>query len=203
VHDDRGQPLGSVFAQCVSTILGQVRLLRQIASEFSNFAGEPQSRPEAVALPALLASLVEPYRLGLAGRITLRVDAPEDLPAILADRTLLSRALTNLIENAIQAMPGRGELAIAATRDDDRVRMTVADTGVGMDEATAARAFEPYFSTKTGGSGLGLANARRNIEMSGGTVELSSTPGVGTRITITLPVAAPPAASAGAPAPAR
>ena len=70
------------------------------------------------------------------------------------------------------------------------VSLTLQDTGVGMDDAARTRAFEPYFSTKTGGSGLGLANAKRNIEVCGGTIELASTPDVGTRITVRLPVAA-------------
>ncbi len=64
--------------------------------------------------------------------------------------------------------------------------MTVADTGVGMDEAALARAFEPFFSTKTGGSGLGLANARRSVELQGGTIALASAPGVGTTVTISV-----------------
>ena len=87
-----------------------------------------------------------------------------------ADRTLLSRALTNLVENAIQAMPAGGTLQIAGAARGHDVVLSVTDTGVGMDADAAARAFEPYFSTKTGGSGLGLANARRNIETCGGTI---------------------------------
>jgi two-component system sensor histidine kinase AtoS len=76
--------------------------------------------------------------------------------------------------------------------------MVISDSGVGMDAVAVERAFEPYFSTKTAGSGLGLANAKRNIELSGGTISLVSTPGVGTTVTITLPAAPPPAAPAGA-----
>ncbi len=82
--------------------------------------------------------------------------------------------------------------------------LRLTDTGVGMDAAALARAFEPYFSTKTGGSGLGLANARRHIELGGGTVAIASTPGAGTTVTVSLPLAeAPPAASAGGSSPSR
>ena len=111
-----------------------------------------------------------------------------DLPAVTADRTLLSRAFTNLIENALQAMPGGGELRLVVARQENSIRLDVTDTGVGMDEEGVQRAFEPYFSTKTAGSGLGLANARRNIEMCGGTVTLTSAPGNGTTVTVTLPI---------------
>jgi signal transduction histidine kinase len=183
-----------------------VRLLRRIASEFANFAGEPTPRLEAIDLHALVDGIVGPYRLGLAGRVTFHVDLPADFPAIRGDRTLLSRALTNLVENAVQAMPTGGELSVSGRRDNDgMVEVTIADTGVGMDETAVARAFEPYFSTKTSGSGLGLANARRNIELIGGRITLASEAGRGTTITVRLPVApaAPPDAAASAPAPFR
>jgi signal transduction histidine kinase len=206
VHEDHGRPLGAVFDQCVETVLGQVRLLRRIASEFANFAGEPTPRLEAIDLHALVDAIVGPYRLGLAGRVTFRVDLPADVPAVRGDRTLLSRALTNLVENAVQAMPTGGEMLVSGRQaPDGMVEMTIADTGIGMDEIAVARAFEPYFSTKTSGSGLGLANARRNLELIGGRITLASEAGRGTTITVRLPVApaAPPDAAASVPAPSR
>ena len=80
--------------------------------------------------------------------------------------------------------------------DGTTVSVIFEDTGVGMDETAARRAFEPYFSTKTAGSGLGLANAKRNIELSGGSIALTSRLGEGTTVTVTLPRAA----AAGGPA---
>lgn len=203
VHTDRARPLGAVVDQCVATILGQVRLLRQIASEFANFAGEPASHPTPVAPAALLSSIVDPYRLGLAGRVTFNVDVPADIPAVWADRTLLSRALTNLVENAVQAMPSGGSLVVRGRAEGSVLTLTFADTGPGMDETALARAFEPYFSTKTGGSGLGLANAKRNIEREHGTIAIASTPGAGTTVTVTLPLVAAPRDDGGAPSPSR
>jgi nitrogen fixation/metabolism regulation signal transduction histidine kinase len=191
VHEDRGRPLGAVVDQCLQTVLGQVRLLRQIASEFSNFAGEPTSRPEAVDLARLVSAIIDPYRLGIAERVTFAMDIPTDLPPAWADRTLLSRAFTNLVENAVQAMPGGGVLRIGAEVADGHVVVRFADTGVGMDAEALERAFEPFFSTKTGGSGLGLANARRNIETGGGRVSIASTPGAGTTVSVSLPRSAP------------
>ena len=88
------------------------------------------------------------------------------------DRVLLSRALTNVVENALHATPGRGTLRVTADADPpDRVRVTVADTGVGMDAAALGRIFEPYFSTKATGTGLGLTIARRNVELNAGTID--------------------------------
>ncbi len=85
---------------------------------------------------------------------------------------------------------------MAAEAAGDEVVVTVADTGVGMDEAALARAFEPFFSTKTGGSGLGLANARRSIELQGGTIGITSASGAGTTVTINLRAASRPDAPA-------
>jgi nitrogen fixation/metabolism regulation signal transduction histidine kinase len=191
VHNDRGRPLGAVLDQCMSTVLTQVRLLRQIASEFANFAGEPTSRPTPIDPDEILRTIIEPYRVGLGGKVRFDLRLDPDLPPILADRTLLSRALTNLVENAVQAMPEGGSLTVTGRSDDAAVVIELTDTGVGMDASAVAHAFEPYFSTKTGGSGLGLANARRNIEREGGTVTLASTPGQGAVVTVRLPVAPP------------
>jgi signal transduction histidine kinase len=172
----------------VTTILRQVRLLRQIASEFSTFAGQPTPRFGAVSLDGLLEEVTRPYRVGLGLQTTIAVDVPPALPAVYVDRTLIARAFTNLVENAVQAMPNGGTLDVTAGERDGRVAVTFADSGVGMDADAAARAFEPYFSTKTAGSGLGLANARRNIEICGGTIALTSTIGRGTSVIVTLPV---------------
>jgi len=190
VHDDRGRPLGVTFDQCLSTIYRQVRTLRTIASEFANFAGTPTPRLTDEDLAGVVDEVVGAYRL--SPTVDLDVRLPADLPRVRIDRTLVARALTNLVENAMQAMPGGGALRVSARRADGMVELTLTDTGVGMESAAAERAFEPYFSTKTAGSGLGLANARRNVELCGGTVALASEPGRGTTVTIRLPGAGAP-----------
>jgi nitrogen fixation/metabolism regulation signal transduction histidine kinase len=203
VHEDRQRPLGPVFDQCLTTILRQVKLLRQIASEFSSFAGELKPRLAPVSLSELVGPVVDPYRLGLAQRVEIDVNVPPTLPAVQIDRTLIARALTNLVENAVQAMPAGGKLAVTAADRGDTVEITIGDTGVGMDAEAVRRAFEPYFSTKTAGSGLGLANAKRNIELCGGSIAIDSVVNAGTRVTVTLPVASRSAAVAAAPPPSR
>ena len=192
VHEDQRRPLGLVFDQCISTVLHQVRLLRQIANEFSNFATAPVPRLVRVPLARLLDELVQPYRAGLAAHTRIEITVAPGTPEALADRTLLARAVTNLIENALQAMPSGGLLHLQASADGPaHVRISCTDTGVGMSEEAVARAFEPHFSTKTSGSGLGLANARRNIEACGGSIMMESTPGRGTTLTVRLPLAGP------------
>jgi signal transduction histidine kinase len=187
VHEDRGRPLGPVFDTCVDTVLRQVKLLRQIASEFSTFAASPTPTVEAVPVDALLRSIVDPYRAGLAAHTTVTIEVPPETPALRTDRILTARALTNLVENALQAMPTGGRLTLHATLDGAEVVVTVTDTGHGMSPDQLVRAFEPHFSTKTGGSGLGLANAKRNIESCGGSLTAASTLGTGTTMTVRLP----------------
>jgi nitrogen fixation/metabolism regulation signal transduction histidine kinase len=203
VHADQGRPLGPVLDGCVNAILGQVRLLRQIASEFSSFASSPVVKLAPVDVPELVAEILDPYRAGLAGRITIVNTVTPPLPAVQVDRTLILRALANVVENALHAMPGPGTLTVDGGTEDGWVVVAVHDNGVGMDDDALARVFEPYFSTKTSGTGLGLPIARRNVELSGGTIDVQSRKGAGTTVTVRLPVAAAPSASAAVNRPGR
>jgi signal transduction histidine kinase len=187
VHADRGEPLGPVLQECVATILTQVKLLRQIASEFSSFASSPTAKPAEVDVAALLQEVVDPYRAGLGGRIRVDLAIPAALPTVFVDRNLISRSLTNIVENALHAMPGTGTLGVAAEVQNGRVQIRVSDSGVGMDDEALARAFEPYFSTKASGTGLGLPIAKRNVELTGGTISVSSVRDRGTIVEISLP----------------
>lgn len=193
VHVDRGRPLGPMLDECVANILTQVRLLRQIAGEFSSFASSPSPNRGATSIAGVINEIVEPYRPGLAGRITIDVRVPDDLPDAFVDRVLLGRALTNVIENALHAMPAGGTLTIEARPETGgTIRLSVRDTGVGMSEEARARIFEPYFSTRAAGTGLGLTIAKRNVELNGGAIAVESQPGEGTEVVITLPVADAP-----------
>jgi nitrogen fixation/metabolism regulation signal transduction histidine kinase len=201
VHHDRGEPLSPVLDTCVDTILTQVRLLRQIAAEFSSFGSSPIARPTPTAVGDLLHEVVDPYQLGVGDRVAIALDVEPGLPLVTVDRMLIARAVTNILENAFHAMPGGGRLTVTARAAGGRLVLTVADTGVGMDAEASARIFEPYFSTKASGTGLGLSIARRNVELNGGTIVIASARGVGTTVTIELPLAPPrPAAGAAAAA---
>ena len=190
VHADRGEPLSPVLQECVATILTQVTLLRQIASEFSSFASSPTARPGIVMVPELVREIIEPYRVGLQERIRFEVDVPDSLPPVHVDRTLVARSITNIIENALHAMPSRGTLTVIVRAAGDTVRISVSDTGAGMDAEALARAFEPYFSTKATGTGLGLPIAKRNIELNRGTIAVTSERDRGTTVEVALPVSA-------------
>jgi signal transduction histidine kinase len=189
VHADRGAPLGPVLEGCVTSILGQVRLLRQIAGEFSSFASSPTARRAPADPVQLVHDVVEPYRVGLEGRIEVQNEVAAPLPLVVVDRTLVARALANIVENALHAMPATGSLRVTSRVEDGAVAIRVEDSGFGMDEEALGRVFEPYFSTKTTGTGLGLPIARRNIELSGGSIAVESEKGRGTAVTMRLPTA--------------
>jgi nitrogen fixation/metabolism regulation signal transduction histidine kinase len=189
VNKDKGEPLTPVLEECVTSILSQVKLLRQISAEFSSFASRPTPHPAPASLSELIPSVVEPYITGLGGRIAIEVDVPASLPTVIVDRVLLARALTNMIENALHAMPGSGTLTIRAVAGPSTIRLSVTDTGTGMDAEALRRIFEPYFSTKATGTGLGLTIAKRNVELNGGKIYVESALGKGTTVLIELPVA--------------
>jgi len=113
-----------------------------------------------------------------------------DLPTVLLDGESFHAALLNLVLNAQQAMPEGGQLVVRTYPTADGVALDLIDTGYGMDEETKRRVFDAFFSTKRGGSGLGLPTTRKIIEAHGGRIALESEPGRGTHFTVKLPVPA-------------
>jgi signal transduction histidine kinase len=112
-----------------------------------------------------------------------------DLPLVSIDETLIRQVLVNLFRNAQQAMPDGGQIDVQTSSDGERVTLSVIDTGKGMDERALKKAFDPFFSTKSNGSGLGLPTVRKIIEAHGGKITCESEPSRGTKFTIELPVA--------------
>lgn len=160
-----------------------------------------QPRPtDVIGLVAGMSALIE---RSVGPLVDLTIEAPEALPAVRIDPNQLEMALLNLAVNARDAMPEGGEMTIRLEdarldRDDGQglsagayVRLTVTDTGVGMDEATLKRAIEPFFSTKGvgKGTGLGLSMVHGLAEQSGGVFRLASAPGEGVSAELWLPVA--------------
>ncbi|MFZ9932683.1 MAG: two-component system sensor histidine kinase NtrB [Chthoniobacterales bacterium] len=119
--------------------------------------------------------------------ILLELDLAPGLPVLDVDQDQLKQAFFNIIKNASEAMKQGGLLKIRTGSDADWVNVTFADTGGGMSQETMARVFEPYFTTKKGGSGLGLMITQRIIRAHGGEVVLESDPGRGLRLTLRLP----------------
>jgi PAS domain S-box-containing protein len=133
-----------------------------------------------------------------------QIAVTSDVPAgvlVAGNPTELREVLTNLILNAVDAMPDGGRIAIGAAAHGDQVALTVRDTGSGMDAATQARIFEPFFTTKLSGSGLGLILVKNIVTNHHGEIAVVSAPGAGTTFTVTLPAAGPAPRLAPPPAP--
>jgi PAS domain S-box-containing protein len=168
------------------------------------FARKQPLQPGPVDVRRLVIGMSELIASTLGPRIDVRVELPEELPPALADANQLEMALLNLAVNARDAMPDAGVLTISAAREAVRgphpaklrvghyVRLSVQDTGVGMDEATLGRAVEPFFSTKDvgKGTGLGLSMVHGLAEQLGGGLVLTSSPGTGTTVDLWLPLSA-------------
>src|SRR5262245_28162109 len=113
-----------------------------------------------------------------------------DLPSILLNGETLQAALVNLVKNALEAMPDGGQLTVRTHVTRQGVALDLIDTGIGMDERTAMKMFDAFYTTKNGGSGLGLPTARRIIEAHGGRISVHSEVNVGTQFTLEFPTPA-------------
>ena len=115
-----------------------------------------------------------------------------DLPAVKGDEEMLRRALMNLLVNACQAMPGGGRVDIGSELETEALRITITDTGMGIPPEDIERIFKMYYTTKTDGTGIGLALVRRVIDLHHGSIEILSTVGQGTKVIVRLPVSSRP-----------
>ena len=167
----------------------EVLRLKGILDDFLQFAGKHELTLEPTDLNELLDELADFFApQAEAQRVVMRTNyAREPLPCRV-DVNLIKQAVLNLLINAIQAMPEGGELIVRTCRAGDQACVEVIDTGPGMDAATRERIFEIYFSTKKGGTGLGLSTTRRIVREHAGTIEVESEPGRGTRFAICLPL---------------
>jgi len=158
-----------------------------------------------IDLTAVLAENAAMVRRLVPEPIDIRLELPDRPLTVRADQGALGQILLNLVTNARDAMPGAGrlEIRLAEVQHDGRraARLTVRDTGVGMDEATRAHVFEPFFTTKPSGqgTGLGLSIAYGLVQRHDGTITIESAPGAGTTVFIELPLAEPAPATASAP----
>jgi two-component system nitrogen regulation sensor histidine kinase NtrY len=188
VFGDPGVDFKATLQACTDTILKQVRSLRRIATEFSTFARPTAPAREPQDLGEIVSEAVAPYRAVLPPGVRLDLDLSPGLPAVRADRRLLERAVLNLVENALQAVGEKGTIDVRTRAVDGRLEVEVEDSGPGLPAEVRDRIFEPFFSTKTGGTGLGLALVKKTAQDHGGGVRLDSPAGGRTRAVLWLPV---------------
>jgi nitrogen fixation/metabolism regulation signal transduction histidine kinase len=171
------------LARAARTIKAEVRTLRELVREFSEFAQSPEPRPEPVDLPEVLDHAIDLY---VPSGVTVERDYARDAEQVHADRDLIARAFGNLVKNACEAMEGDGTLRIETRAWDDGVTIAVQDSGPGVPDGDREKIFTPYFTTKADGTGLGLALVRRVAEDHGGALTLEPSER-GARFVVRLP----------------
>ena len=165
--------------------------LQKLLGDFLDFARQETLTLEPGSLNVEIDQLLDFFapRARESGVDIVRYLDPE-LPAVRLDRETFRSAVLNLLLNAVQAMDGGGQLVVRTRPAGLGVLLELIDTGPGMDAETLGKVFQAFYTTKQGGSGLGLPTARKIVEAHGGTIDVESAPGRGTKITIWLP--APP-----------
>jgi signal transduction histidine kinase len=176
---------------------------QRIITDLLDFARTRPPRTKVVTVPELLAESLG--RCTVPGNVDLRTEIPDVLPGVRVDPLQMGQVLQNLIANAVQAMPNGGSLRISARKergtadegriprasdpgpDDDFVEISVADTGEGIASDNMKKLFQPLFTTKAKGIGLGLVVSRNLVETNGGRIDVTSRYGEGTTFTVILP----------------
>lgn len=169
---ERNDPnLSEVVKTSVENILRQVTTLKDTSREFSDYASLRQPAQSLVDLQSMLAGIATDYsqnpERGIAFEVRIDPSTPRDY---LGDPRLLRGAVTNLIENAMQATPAGGRIGLESRAVDSKVLIAVVDSGPGVPPELITKIFDPYFSTKSTGTGLGLAIARKTVEDHGGRI---------------------------------
>lgn len=181
-------PEGSREAEVITDVIARIDGLNQLVKDLLLFARPPRPRPTAVDVSALLAATAS--LLGEdAAHCELRVEVSGAAPPVMADAELLKIVFLNLLINSAHAMRSRGVISISVTSANNACDITVADAGPGIPVEIRDKLFTPFVTTKSRGTGLGLATVKRIVEAHHGQVEVACPPGGGTTITVRLPLA--------------
>jgi two-component system nitrogen regulation sensor histidine kinase NtrY len=179
----------TIFEECTETIISQVELIRNLVNEFSSFARFPSANPVPCHLMPIVEETLALYREGHS-RINFKINNTSDIPILNLDRQQMKQALLNLIDNAIGALKGTGNITISVAHDPilKKVRMEIADDGPGISNEDKTRLFQPNFSTKKTGMGLGLTIVNTIIADHNGMINVQDNTPRGAKFVIELPV---------------
>ncbi|TET38779.1 MAG: two-component sensor histidine kinase [Planctomycetota bacterium] len=175
--------------QRIGTLLSETKRLEILLNDFLKYLKGAKPLLEEVDINALLEETIE-FICPEAEKQNIEVKSylAEGTAVVKADANLLRQAILNLTLNACEAMPEGGELVLRTDAYDDAVKVRVIDNGRGIPEEVMPRIFDPFFSTKPNGTGLGLPTARRVMEALGGRIDVESEPEQGTQVRLTFPV---------------
>lgn len=178
------------FQRTTATLIAQIDSLAHIANEFSSFARLPKRNVRTLDLRAVLSEAHALMRAEASAEVTLKLELPQVPLPVQGDLSELRRTYINLIKNALEAVQEQdpGKITVTARQDVDQIVTEVMDNGTGIPVDVQDRIYEPSFSTKTSGAGLGLAIAKQAIELSGGEISFTTQLAKGTTMRITFPV---------------
>jgi len=180
-----------VFRESSATLLAEIANLKTIISRFSEFSKMPQPQVQAVQVNGVVQRVAQLFeaQLRAPGRpaIQCTLDLDRDIGPVQADPELLHRAISNLVLNAMDAMPEGGTLTLRTKCVEGKAIIEVSDTGVGLTPEECERIFTPYYTSKQHGTGLGLAIVQSVVSDHGGRIIVHSQPGRGTTFVIELP----------------
>ncbi|MDR1052937.1 MAG: two-component sensor histidine kinase [Planctomycetaceae bacterium] len=174
--------------QRIKVVQNECKRLESLLDDFLRFtkADNPELLPGNVN--SEIRDIIEFFRLKAEeSGIEVIAYLASDLPSVLFDRGLFHQAMINLLLNALQAMPNGGQLMISTRSGGNEIVIDLIDTGVGMDEKTLTNLYDAFYSTKKGGSGLGLATTQKIIKAHNGTISVQSELNFGTKFTIMIP----------------
>jgi two-component system nitrogen regulation sensor histidine kinase NtrY len=179
-----------VFRESSSTLLAEVANLKNIVSRFSEFARMPQPQLQRVSVNELLEKVLRLFQAqaqAAKSPITCKLELSQSMTPIAADPDLLHRAVSNLVLNAMDALPNGGTITLTARQENNRTIIEVSDTGQGLTSEECERLFTPYYTNKAHGTGLGLAIVQSIISDHAGRISVRSQPGQGATFIIDLP----------------
>ena len=185
------QQFEEIFQESSSTLLAEIANLKTIIARFSEFSRMPQPQFQQIHLNEVVQNVGRLFQAQLhapeRAPIECKLELAEPMEPIAADPDLLHRALSNLILNAVDAMPSGGTLALRTGQHGDRSYVEVSDTGTGLTPEECAHLFTPYYTSKPHGTGLGLAIVQSVISDHGGRISVQSEAGRGTTFVVELP----------------
>jgi signal transduction histidine kinase len=180
-----------VFRESSETLLTEISNLKEVIGRFSDFSRMPQPLLRQVQVNEVVRGVMQLFQAQLESqehaKINVQFQLDPNLETVAADAELLHRALSNLVLNAMDAMPDGGMLTLRTYAEDGKVVIEVADTGAGLTAEECARIFTPYYTSKRNGTGLGLAVVQSIVSDHGGRIQVQSEPGRGAMFIIELP----------------
>lgn len=187
-HDPEDPKSGEKLKKVANSIVEQIDALTTIANEFSSFAKMPNPREERLDLVALVKGVSEVFKT--ADGVEIKVSCTPEEIFVKADKNQFVRVFNNIIKNAIQAIPAdrKGKVNIELFVQKNKVHAEISDNGVGIDPSKEGKIFVPYFTTKSNGTGLGLAMVKQIIENHHGSIDFESVLDEGTTFILILPI---------------